>query len=214
MWLEHLHGDRLVHPQPAELFLGQLPGLVEDLVRHDELADVVHQRGEVQPLPARRPEVQLFADVAGVLRDPLGVTGGVTVLRLERANQHLHGLVVRFGDAHVRAKHLPRDEDRHEDENERAGAEREVEPTDEEAQHCERKDLDAGRNQAFENLTRLSSAFAKVRERDQRPRDDEIRHRRRHHRENGERRRGDFDGIGSNPTPPPPREMQGTTTRR
>ena len=156
----------------------------------------MHQRGVVQPLPACRAEVHLFADVAGVLRDPLDVTGGVAVLRLERANQHVHGLVVRFGDAHVGTKHLPPDEDRYEDQNERAGAELEIEATDEEAQHCERKDLDAGRNQARENISRVSGAFAEIRDRDQRPRDDEVRHCGRHHRENRERRRGDLHGMG------------------
>ncbi len=47
--------------------------------------------------------------------DPLGVTGRVAVLRLERADQHLHGLVVRFLHRHVRGEHLLGDEHRHDD---------------------------------------------------------------------------------------------------
>ena len=78
-----------------ELVFGELPGLVQDVVGHHELADVVHQRGEAQSLHSGRHEVHLFADVLRVHRHPLGMAGGVAVLGLERTDEHLHGLVVR-----------------------------------------------------------------------------------------------------------------------
>ena len=101
---EHLHRHTLVDAHARELLLGELARLVEQLVRHDELADVVHQRREAQALHARRHEVELLADVAGVHRDPTRVTGGVRILLLERADEQLHGLVVRLLDAQVRQR--------------------------------------------------------------------------------------------------------------
>ena len=84
---QHLHRHPFVHAHLRELFRGELARLVEQMVRHDELADVVHQRGEAQPLQPRGRHAELLADVPGVARDPLGVTGGVGILRLERADQ-------------------------------------------------------------------------------------------------------------------------------
>ena len=47
---QQLDRHELVAPHPVELGLGEAAGLVEQLVRHDELADVVHQRGVAQTL--------------------------------------------------------------------------------------------------------------------------------------------------------------------
>ena len=112
---QHLHADLLVHAHLRELVGRQPARLVQQLVRHDELADVVHQRREPQPLEPGGHEVELFADVARVVGDALRVPRRVTVLRLERVDQHPDGLVVRFLHAHVRREHLAGDEDRHDD---------------------------------------------------------------------------------------------------
>ena len=84
MWLEHLHADLLVDAHLRELIGRQAARLVQQLVRHDELADVVHQRREPKPLEPRGHEVELFADVARVVGDPFRMTRRVAVLRLER----------------------------------------------------------------------------------------------------------------------------------
>ena len=105
---EHLHRYALVDAHPRELFLGELARLVEQLVGNDELADVVHQRAEAQALHPGRHEIEFLADVTGVDRHPFGVTGGVRVLLLERADEKLHGFVVRLLHSHVRREHLTR----------------------------------------------------------------------------------------------------------
>ncbi len=117
-----------MHAHLRELLRGELARLVQQLVRHDELADVVHQRREAQALHPGRHEVELLTDVPRVVRDPLRVTGRVAVLRLERANEHLHGLVVRFLHAHVRREHLAGDEDRHDQHEHGRGADAQVQP--------------------------------------------------------------------------------------
>jgi hypothetical protein len=84
---EHLHRHLFVDANPLELLLGKLPRLVQQLIRNDELADVVHQRGEAQPLRARRREVELLGDVPGVHRDTACMTGGVRILLFERVHE-------------------------------------------------------------------------------------------------------------------------------
>ncbi len=123
---QHLHADLFVHPHLRELVGGEAPRLVQQLVGNDELADVVHERGETQPLQPGRHEVELFADVAGVVGDALRMPGRVPVLGLERVDEHAHRLVVRFLHTHVRSEHLAGDEDRNDDEKHDGGAEREV----------------------------------------------------------------------------------------
>ena len=71
---EDLDRDVLVHAHLRELLGGELAPLVQEVVRHDELADVVHQRGEAQPLQPGRRHAQLVADVLRVVGDPFGVS--------------------------------------------------------------------------------------------------------------------------------------------
>ena len=160
---EHLHRHAFVNAHAGELFLGELARLVQQLVGHDELADVVHQRREAQPLHAGRHEVELLTDVTGVHRDPLRVTGGVRILLLERADEQLHRLVVRFLHAHVRREHLTRDEDRHDDEQHHRGTEAEVEPTEKIAEQHERQRLGRSRPQIAEDFARNAPELDRVR---------------------------------------------------
>ena len=56
--VQQLDRHDLVALHPLELRLGETTGLVEELVRHDELADVVHQRGVAEPLHAPLAEAR------------------------------------------------------------------------------------------------------------------------------------------------------------
>src|SRR3954447_8048594 len=86
-----LHGEQdvgadlgvLTHPCP--LLVGQRGLLVQDLRRQPDLADVVHQSGEVDELDVLLGHPHLARDVARVDRHSRRVARRVAVARLERA---------------------------------------------------------------------------------------------------------------------------------
>ena len=63
------HG--LVPANVIELFWSQLAGLVQHVIRNDELADVVHERRVMQTFEAAGLETELHPDQPRVPRDPL-----------------------------------------------------------------------------------------------------------------------------------------------
>ena len=105
----------LVALHPFELRLGQPTGLVEQLVGHDQLADVVHERRVAEPLHAAFAERELGTDVLGERGDALRVTGGVPVLGLERVDQRLDRLLLPRLQLEVAREGGPGDQDRHDE---------------------------------------------------------------------------------------------------
>ena len=74
----------------GELLVGQLAGLVEDLQRDGELADVVQQAADGE-VPARGGgELELLADLGGEQGDAAGVLLGRDVAALEPDHQGAH----------------------------------------------------------------------------------------------------------------------------
>ncbi len=65
--------------------------LVQDLVGHRELADVVQQRGVGDPLDLVGLEAEHHRDAAREVHDLLGVLVRVVVALLDRGRQRLHG---------------------------------------------------------------------------------------------------------------------------
>ena len=131
---QQLDRHRLVALHPFELRLGQTTGLVEQLVGHHELADVVHERGVAEPLHAALAERELGTDVLGERGDALRVTGGVPVLRLERVDQRLDRLLLTRLQLEVARERRPRDQDRHDQKGNHGGAEGQVDPPETEPQ--------------------------------------------------------------------------------
>jgi hypothetical protein len=83
-------GDRVLgHHLP---FAGrQGAGLVQDLVRHGELADVVQQRGMGDPLRLVGLETEQHGDPSRQVDDVLGMVVRVVVALLDRRGERLHG---------------------------------------------------------------------------------------------------------------------------
>ena len=103
------HG--LVPLHPFELRLGEATRLVEQLIRDDQLADVVHQRRIPKPLHPARAEREFDADVLGESCDSLCMARGVAVLRLERQDQGLDRLLLASLEFEVAGERAPRDQD-------------------------------------------------------------------------------------------------------
>src|SRR5204862_7329435 len=70
---------------------GQASGLREDLVRDTDLADVVQQSTELEPLQRALAEAELAADKQREIRDPARMGRRVLVVRLERIRKGLDG---------------------------------------------------------------------------------------------------------------------------
>ena len=70
-----------------ELFLRQRGGLADDAVVHADLADVVEQRREPDPLDVLGGQAHLLGDRGRVARDPLGVAARVRVLGVDRLGE-------------------------------------------------------------------------------------------------------------------------------
>ncbi len=73
------------------LLVGQRPGLRQDRGRDPDLADVVEERSELDPLQRSALEPELLADFHGHVPDPARVGRRVLVLRLERVGERLDG---------------------------------------------------------------------------------------------------------------------------
>ena len=74
-----------------ELLVRQRAGLLEDLRRDADLADVVEERGELEPLEPVAVEAQLAADEQRHVGDPACVRGRVRVVRLECVRERRDG---------------------------------------------------------------------------------------------------------------------------
>ena len=75
-----------------------------------------------------RPEPELGADVLAERRDALRVARGVPVLRLQRHDQRLDGLLLRGAQLEVAGEGAARDQDRHDEQRHDHGAELQVHP--------------------------------------------------------------------------------------
>ncbi len=71
------------------LLLGQRPRLEQDRVRDPDLADVVEERAELEPLQRVAVEAELLADEQRRVGDPAGVGGRVLVACLEGVRERL-----------------------------------------------------------------------------------------------------------------------------
>ena len=71
--LEDPLAELRVHLDDAPLVLRQRPRLEQDARRHADLADVVEERAELQPLQRRRVEAELAADAQRHVGDPARV---------------------------------------------------------------------------------------------------------------------------------------------
>ena len=109
---EQLDRDEFVTPHTLELGRGEPTRLVQELVGHDELADVVHQRGVTEPLHPPGTEAQLFAHIFREHRDALSMPRRVPVLRLESEDQSLDRLLLRSLQSHETCKRSSGDENR------------------------------------------------------------------------------------------------------
>src|SRR5438093_7384048 len=78
-----------VHLDEPALLVGQRAGLEQDARRNADLAAVVEERAELEPLQRHGLEAELPADLERHVRDPPGVRGGVLVVRLESVRQGL-----------------------------------------------------------------------------------------------------------------------------
>ena len=78
-----------------ELLVGELARLVDDLVGHADLADVVQQRGELEVAPAASIELEGVADRKRERDDAVAVlTAGVGVVGLEQVAHEQSGAAV------------------------------------------------------------------------------------------------------------------------
>ena len=125
---EQLDRDELVALHALELGRGEAAGLVEELIGHDELADVVHQRGVAESFHPAGTEAQLFTHVLREHRHPLRVPRRVPILRLESEDQSLDRLLLRGLQLHEAREGSSGDEDRHGEERHHCGTEVEVHP--------------------------------------------------------------------------------------
>src|SRR5205814_9808571 len=101
----------LVTLHALELGLGETSRLIEELVRHDELADVVHQCRVAQALHTTRAEMELVTYIFGEGCDALRVACRVRVLRLERQDQRFDGLLLCRLHLKVVRECAPRDDE-------------------------------------------------------------------------------------------------------
>ena len=105
--LEHaLALDRVgLHDRP--LLVVQRAGLVDDLVGHGDLADVVQQRAHLGLAPRVLVEAHLVGDLDRQLDDVLGVVAGVLVVLLEQVAQEQRGAAVGAAELEARAAIRP-----------------------------------------------------------------------------------------------------------
>ena len=93
--LEHLLPVDRMALDDRELLVGELAGLVDDLVGDADLADVVQQRGELEVAPVARVEPEGVADGQGERDDAVAVlAAGVGVVGLEQVAHEQRGAAV------------------------------------------------------------------------------------------------------------------------
>jgi hypothetical protein len=92
--VEHALADDRVLAHDHPLVVGQRAGLVEDLLRGGELADVVHQRAELHQPPLHRIDVQLVGDAERELDHVVAVQPGVLVVVGEDVAEQHRGAAV------------------------------------------------------------------------------------------------------------------------
>ena len=92
--------DRGVGAHDHPLVGAQRAGLVQDRVRHADLADVVQQRTELDATQLVRRKPHLVRDRPRERGDPRGVAAGVWIARVDRGGERLHRREVEL--AHLR----------------------------------------------------------------------------------------------------------------
>ena len=93
--LEHLLAVDRMALDELELLVGELARLVDDLVGHADLADVVQQRGELEVAPVARVEAEGVADRERERDDAVAVlAAGVGVVGLEQVAHQQRGAAV------------------------------------------------------------------------------------------------------------------------
>ena len=117
---------------------GEPARLVQDLVRHDELADVVHERRVAETLHAARAEPELGADVLAEHRGAMRAPGGVAVLGLEGEDQRLDRLLLRRAQLEVTGERAPCDQDRDDEQWHHCRAQLQVHPPQPQPQNRKR----------------------------------------------------------------------------
>jgi hypothetical protein len=78
----------------GHLVVGQPARLVQDVVGHAELADVVQDPGAADALDALARQAQLLGDVRAQAPHGLRVVGGADVAQVQRLGHHQDGLQV------------------------------------------------------------------------------------------------------------------------
>ena len=150
--VEELDRHRFVAAHPFELGLGEAPRLVEQLVGHDELADVVHQRRVAESFHPALAEVELGTDVLGESGDALRVAGRIAVLGLEGEDQGLDGLLLARLQLQVARERRTGDQDRDHEQRHDRGTQLEVHPPEPQPQHRKRKRPDVERRNLPQDL--------------------------------------------------------------
>jgi hypothetical protein len=84
---QHLRADLRVRADLSHLTRAQRTGLLEHLVGHADLADVVQPAGHLDPLHVVGLEAQLLGDQDAVARDRARVVGGAGVADVERLGE-------------------------------------------------------------------------------------------------------------------------------
>jgi len=93
--LDDIGADLGVAPDDLPLLLGELARLVENVLVHAELPDVVERRAEADDLDVPLRELHLLGDHPRVFGDAVRVAARVRVFRLDRGDEHLDRREVR-----------------------------------------------------------------------------------------------------------------------
>jgi hypothetical protein len=88
--LQQLLADDRMRAQDLPLVIGQLAGLVQQIVPDPDLADVVHAGRDPQPLDVALVDAMHLGDPDGQLRHPARVVGRVRVTLVDRVGHRDH----------------------------------------------------------------------------------------------------------------------------
>src|SRR6476620_6286132 len=91
--VEHPKADLRVALEHEPLRVAQRAGLAKDLLRNGELAKIVQSPCETCELDLLHVEPEPLRDLRGELADPVGVSAGVRVARVDRFRERGGGAV-------------------------------------------------------------------------------------------------------------------------
>jgi hypothetical protein len=112
--VDHLDTTRRVQLDGGELGVVERAGLLQQFRWHAELSDVVQHAGVLQHLETVLTHAELLGEHDRRLRDPLAVTAGVVVLRLDGPDERRDGRLVGLVLLAVLLERPPGDEQRRE----------------------------------------------------------------------------------------------------